>query len=153
MRPTLIDSSNHAPLDARRWDGERMVDHLVESARGNLAMGRRLLAMGCAGFAAASAQLTMRLLASALLFEQTGRVYHDPRAIVADFRRVFEGHVPPNLFGYLEEGAQFEMHVDTADYHAPPTIDRARDEVTRAEEFLGDVVGLLGVPSGRASTP
>ena len=131
------------------------VSDLVENARGNLEIARRLVLMGCAGFAASSAQLTMRLLSAALLFDRTGEVYGDPRQIAVELRRVFEGQIDGALIRYLEEGAAFELTGDPGEYVPPPTIDRAREEVNRAQEFLGDVVGILHLPASQAriSTP
>jgi hypothetical protein len=139
-----------SPVESRRFENERMIDHLVENARGNLEIARRLVVMGCAGFAASSAQLTMRLLAAALLFDRTGKVYDDPRQIAVELRRVFEGQLEPTLFQYLEEGAAFELAGDPGDYVPPPTIERAREEVNRAQAFLGDVVGILQLPASKA---
>jgi hypothetical protein len=105
--------------------------------------------MGASGFAASSAQLAMRLLAAAMLFERTGKVFGEPTVIAAEFRRVFAGEVEPELMMYLEEGASY--HLDdgngpgSVDYLPPPTVDRARTEVNRAEEFLGAVVARLGL--------
>jgi hypothetical protein len=149
LRPTLSDMESPS-IDSRRWEGERMIDHLVENARGNLEIARRLVLMGCAGFAASSAQLTMRLLAAALLFDKTGKVYGDPRQIAVELRRVFQGHIDGALIQYLEEGAAFELAGDPGDYVPPPTIDRAREEVNRAQAFLGDVVGMLQLPASKA---
>jgi hypothetical protein len=139
-----------SPVESRRFENERMIDHLVENARGNLEIARRLVVMGCAGFAASSAQLTMRLLAAALLFDRTGKVYDDPRQIAVELRRVFEGQLEPTLFQYLEEGAAFELAGDPGDYVPPPTIERAREEVNRGQAFLGDVVGILQLPASKA---
>ena len=149
MRPTLSEMESPG-VESRRWDGERMIDHLVENARGNLEIARRLVLMGCAGFAASSAQLSMRLLAAALLFERTGKVYGDPRQIAVELRAVFAGHIDDALIRYLEEGAAFELAGDPGEYLPPPTIDRAREEVDRAQRFLGDVVGILHLPASKA---
>ncbi|MEO7094147.1 MAG: hypothetical protein ABI175_12910 [Polyangiales bacterium] len=126
------------------------MNDLIENARGNLEIARRLVMMGCAGFAASSAQLTMRLLAAALLFDRTGQVYGDPRQIAVELRRVFAGEIDAALLQYLEEGAAFELAGDPGDYLPPPSIERAREEVNRAQAFLGDVVGMLNLPAAAA---
>ena len=131
------------------------VSDLVDNARANLEIARRLVLMGCGGFGASSAQLTMRLLAAALLFERTGKMHSDPRILAAELRRVFEGQLDAAVIQHVEDSASLELGPETVDYHPPPSIDRARDEVNRAQAFLGDVVGILRLPpeTARISTP
>ncbi len=149
MRATLMDMQ--PTVDSSRPTGDRMVDHLVDNARTNLVIARRLLMMSCPGFAASHVQMAMQLLGAALVYAHKRVVLSDPALIVVELNRIF----PEQLSHYIraiEIGSALAMAPESEDYVPPPSTNVAAAEITLAEDFLGDVVGYLGVPS-RVGTP
>jgi uncharacterized protein (UPF0332 family) len=117
---------------------------LLEQARDSIAAARLLLEGGYPGFAASRAYYAMFYIAEAAL-ESEGMSFSRHAAVIAAFGQYFAhtGKVPVELHRFLLEAQELRHSGDYGQRHTV-TFDQARQQTTRAEQFLEVAERLLG---------
>lgn len=117
---------------------------LLEEARDSIGAARLLLSGGYPGYAASRAYYAMFYIAEAFL-EGEGIAFSKHSAVIAAFGRHFArtGKVPVEFHRFLRDGQDLRHTGDYGERHAV-TFDQAREQVSRAEQFLELAERLIG---------
>lgn len=117
---------------------------LLEKAKSSLDAARLLADDGYFDFAVSRAYYAMFYVAEALLLGE-GLAFSKHSAVIAAFGRIFtkSGRVPPEFHRYLIEG---EGSRNVGDYDTGSNLGdaEAREQIARAEKFLGLLTGPAG---------
>jgi uncharacterized protein (UPF0332 family) len=117
---------------------------LLEEARDRISAARLLLSGGYPGYAASRAYYAMFYVAEAFL-EGEGLAFSKHSAVIAAFGQYFAhtDQVPVEFHRFLIEGQDLRHTGDYGERHAV-TFDQAREQLTRAEQFLELAERLIG---------
>jgi uncharacterized protein (UPF0332 family) len=119
-------------------------ERLVAGARESLSAARLLHREGHYGYAASRAYYSMFYVAEAFLLEE-GLAYSKHSAVHAAFGEHFAktGIVPPELHRALIQGMELRQTGDY-DYMGEVSPERAMEQITNAEQFLGTAMEFFG---------